>query len=265
MTWTTGTDFTIGSGWTAGTDFEFLPEYALSPSRDSDRLTGVTVAFTVTLQPGKSRNSDRLAAVAVNHALAKSGLTKDAARLSGITPTLTTTVSGPLRDNERNPGVTVPSVIALTVIGRDSERLASVAPSINEWLFLSGIGRNPDRLAGVTTTQAVSLSVITRDGERLDNVTLEQALALSGLARDSERNKASIAYYLKAVQGTGKACGRLYGVTANITVVYRERVYVLFPDDTAWIMQPENGVSLAFSDDSVTIEQASDQVYVEIF
>jgi hypothetical protein len=265
MTWTTGTDFTIGSGWTAGTDFEFLPEYALSPSRDSDRLTGVTVAFTVTLQPGKSRNSDRLAAVAVNHALAKSGLTKDAARLSGITPILTTTVAGSLRDNERNPGVSTASVIALTVIGSDAERLGSVTPSINEWLFLSGVGRTTDRLIGVNSAQTVNLSVITRDGERLDNVTLEQALALSGFARDSERNKASIAYYLKEVQGTGRGGGRLYGVMANITVAYRERVYVLFPDDTTWIMQPENGVNLALPESSVTIEQASDQVYVEIF
>jgi hypothetical protein len=247
MTWTTGTDFVIGSGFTTGTDFEYFPEYPASPGRDIEQLDGGTVSLAITLQAGILKEAEALTG-SVSLTIAKSGTLADAEQLTGAV-SLVTAVAGTLKESEQLDGGLASLVTSLSGVLKEAEQLPGDVPDFYDLLAVSGFFNEIEQLPGAIPSVSIVASGNLSEAERLLSATLSSAIDLSvSVLTEAERlgGYAAYIYIPLPVEGILRDIERCCGEQPIIVQVRAEHILIEFLADS---------VLLELSPDQVLVEQ----------
>jgi hypothetical protein len=209
---------------------------------DAEQLTG-NLALTID-RSGTLSDAEQLVG-GLSLTIAKAGTLAEAEQLTGSV-SLVTNVLGILPEIEQLDG-SASLVTSLSGVSIEVEQLVGAA-SIYDALLVSGLCRDIEQLFGVFPSVTINLSGALAESEQLPSSTLSSAIALSGALAEAERlgGYRSYIYIPLPVEGILRDIERCCGESPVIVTVKAERILI------------------EFLSDSVLLEQAPDQVWVEL-
>jgi hypothetical protein len=227
--------------------FGYTSDLFASPSlgRDIEQLEGGTASLGITPQVSSLKEAEALVG-SLSLTIAKSGALADVEQLTGAV-SLVAAISGTLKETEQLDGA-ASLVTPLSGSLLEAEQLPGSIPDFYDLLALSGFFNEIEQLPGANPSITLVLSGALAEAEQLPGATISSAIALSGTFAEAERlgGYRSYIYIPLPVEGILREIERCCGEQPVVVLVRSERILIEFPSD------------------SVLLEQAPDQVLVEL-